>query len=183
MPNSRTFLSALLACTLLGAPSVRAQGTFRIEVHPIVSLDADAAQALQGKFEGPSRTVAGELRLPFTDEVRVPAVVFLHGDAGAVSNQPVWIDKLIAMGIAVFTVDSFTGRGAIGQQPSIMIGGRLPTPLMRVPDAPHRRLRRHRHRRRSGTCGRGSDSRARADVLQDTVCEVAPIAGLENIGP
>ncbi len=100
--NSRMFLSALLACTLLGAPSVRAQGTFRIEVHPIVSLDADTAQALKGKFEGPSRTVAGELRLPFTEEVRVPAVVFLHGDAGALSNQPVWIDKLIAMGIAVF---------------------------------------------------------------------------------
>jgi dienelactone hydrolase len=133
--DSRMFLSALLACTLLGAPSVRAQGTFRIEVHPIVSLDADAAQALQGKFEGPSRTVAGELRLPFTEEVRVPAVVFLHGDAGALSNQPVWIDKLNAMGIAVFTVDSFTGRGAIGQQPSIMIEGRLPSPLMRVPDA------------------------------------------------
>ena len=92
IPNNCTFLSALLACTLLGAPSVRAQGTFRIEVHPIISLDADAAQALQGKFEGPSRTVAGELRLPFTEEVRVPAVVFLHGDAGALSNQPMWID-------------------------------------------------------------------------------------------
>jgi len=61
-PNSRTFVAALLACTLLGAPSVRAQETFRIEVHPIASLDADAAQALQGKFEGPSSTVAGELR-------------------------------------------------------------------------------------------------------------------------
>ena len=135
-PNSRTLLSTLLACTLLGAPSVRAQGTFRIEVHPIFSLDADAAQALKGKFDGPSRTVAGaSVNPPFTDEVRVPAVVFLHGDAGALSNQPVWIDKLIAMGIAVFTVDSFTGRGAIGQQPSIMIVGRLPTPLMRVPDA------------------------------------------------
>jgi dienelactone hydrolase len=134
-PNSCSFLSTLLACTLLGAPSVRAQGAFRIEVHPIVSLDADAAQALQGKFEGPPRTVAGELRLPFTEDVRVPAVVFLHGDAGALSNQPMWIDKLIATGIAVFTVDSFSGRGAIGQQPSIMIVGRLPTPLMRVPDA------------------------------------------------
>ena len=65
----------------------------------------------------------------------MPAVVLLHGDAGALSNQPVWIDKLIATGIAVFTVDSFTGRAAIAQQPSIMIVGRLPTPLMRVPDA------------------------------------------------
>ena len=134
-PISRTFVSILLGSTLLCAPPARAQGTFRIEVHPIVSLDADAAQALQGKFEGPSRTVAGEQRLPFTEEVRVPAVVFLHGDAGALSNQPVWIDKLVATGIAVFTVDSFTGRAAVGQQPSIMIEGRLPTPLMRVPDA------------------------------------------------
>jgi dienelactone hydrolase len=120
---------------LLGAPCVRGQGTFRIEVHPLVSLDADAARALQGKFDGPARTIAGELRLPFTDEVRVPAVVFLHGDGGALSNQPVWIDKLVAMGIAVFTVDSFTGRGGVGQQPGIMIAGQLPGPLMRVPDA------------------------------------------------
>lgn len=134
-PTRLAFLSTLFACTLLGTSSVRAQGAFRVEVHPIVTLDADAAQALQGRFDGPSRTIAGELRLPFTDEVRVPAVVFLHGDAGALSNQPVWTDELVAMGIAVFTVDSFTGRGAIGQQPSIMIAGRLPTPLMRVPDA------------------------------------------------
>lgn len=128
-------LPALFALLLLGANGAQAQGAFRIEVHPIVSLDADPGRALQGKFEGSSRTVAGELRLPFTDQVRVPAVVFLHGDAGAVSNQPIWIDRLVAMGIAVFTVDSFSSRGAIGQQPAIFIDGRLPTPLMRVPDA------------------------------------------------
>lgn len=134
-PDCRAALAILLACVLLGASTVQAQGAFRIEVHPIASIDADPARALQGKFEGPARTVAGELRLPFTDQVRVPAVVFLHGDAGAVSNQPIWIDRLVAQGIAVFTVDSFSGRGTIGQQPGILIEGRLPTSLMRVADA------------------------------------------------
>jgi dienelactone hydrolase len=128
-------LFPLLAAVLCGASAVRAQGAFRIEVHPIVSLDADTARALQGKFEGTARTIAGELRLPFTDQQRVPAVVFLHGDAGAVSNQPLWIDKLVAMGIAVFTVDSFSGRGVMAQGPSILIEARTPSPLIRVADA------------------------------------------------
>jgi dienelactone hydrolase len=119
----------------LPAGTAQAQGAARIEVHPLVTLDADPGRALQGKFEGPPRTVAGELRLPFTDQQRVPAVVFLHGDAGAVSNQPLWIDALVAMGVAVFTVDSFSSRGAIAQQPGILIEARLPSSLARVADA------------------------------------------------
>lgn len=108
-----------LAAALVGP--AHAQQSFRIEVHPITTVDLTGAQVLAGKIDGPARVIAGELRLPFTDQVRVPAVVFLHGDAGAVSNQPIWIDQLNAAGVAVFTVDSFSARGAVGRGPTIFI--------------------------------------------------------------
>jgi dienelactone hydrolase len=124
---------ALFAAVLVAGAS--AQSAFRIEVHPIVTLDVGTAQVLAGELKGPERTIAGELRLPFTEQVRVPAVVFLHGDAGALSNQSLWIEALNGIGIAVFTVDSFTGRGHLSATPGIAVEGSLPGSLARTVDA------------------------------------------------
>lgn len=134
LPVRCALVLASLAAALVGP--AQAQQAFRIEVHPITTVDLTGAQVLAGKLEGPARVIAGELRLPFTDQVRVPAVVFLHGDAGAVSSQPIWIDQLNAAGIAVFTVDSFSARGAVGRGPSIFIDNVGPIgSLGRVADA------------------------------------------------
>jgi len=97
--------------------------TFRIEVHPITTVDLSTQQVLTGKTDGTERTIAGELRLPLTTETRVPAVIFMHGDAGAVANQPVWIEALNSIGVAVFTVDSFSGRGAVARTTGMMVEG------------------------------------------------------------
>ncbi len=63
------------------------------------------------------------MRLPFSDEPRLPAVIFMHGDAGALPNQVGWIDEFNAIGVAVFTIDSFSGRGALARTAGIAVQG------------------------------------------------------------
>ena len=109
-------LSLLVATAGAGA----AAPSFRIEVHALQTLTPTRPQLLAGSPEGAAAaTIAGELRLPFVAAKRMPAVLMLHGDAGAVANQVVWIEELNAIGIAVFTLDSFSGRGAIASEASL----------------------------------------------------------------
>ncbi len=104
---------ALLAFAAAGA-SADPGPTFRIEVHPLRTSTLSTQQFLAGTTAGaPDATIAGELRLPTGAPDRLPAVMMLHGDAGAVANQPAWTDELNRLGIAVFTLDSFSGRGAV----------------------------------------------------------------------
>ena len=65
----------------------------------------------------------------------MPAVLMLHGDAGAIANQVVWIDELNAIGIAVFTLDSFSGRGAVSSEASLASMPDSAGRLARVVDA------------------------------------------------
>ncbi len=126
----------LLLVTATGVSA--AADVARIEVHPVATLDATTAQLLQGDDASTFRpvTIAGELRLPSGSRTKLPAVLFLHGDAGAVANQPPWIDALVAMGIAVFTLDSFSGRQIVSASPRVgPLEGRSPGPLPRVIDA------------------------------------------------
>lgn len=127
----------LLALTVLAAFGAQAVApTFRIEVHSLQTLTLTRAQLLAGNsLGGSAATIAGELSLPFVTADRMPAVLILHGDAGAIANQVAWREELNALGIAVFTLDSFTGRGAIATGASFFtlpdsIGG-----LARVVDA------------------------------------------------
>ena len=135
-PNSvATMIAGLVAAGLACAAIAQ---TARIEVHAIETLDLGTARLLHGgppDGTAPRRTIAGELRLPRTTAVRVPAVVFLHGDAGAIFDQPPWIDEANTAGFAVFTVDSFTGRGVVSDSPALQIDGALPGSLTRVVDA------------------------------------------------
>jgi dienelactone hydrolase len=105
--------ASLLVAVAMAPVALAANETFRIEVHPITTLDLSAERVLRGDYDGPTRIIAGELRLPVTSTVRVPAVVLLHGDAGLYRNQPPWVAELNAAGFAVFSVDSFSGRGAV----------------------------------------------------------------------
>ena len=114
---------SLITASALAAPGAPPPPTYRIEVHPIPSVDLTTAEALTGKADGAARTIAGELRLPVSTQARLPAVIFLHGDAGALANQALWIDEFNALGIAVFTVDSFSARGAIAKTPGLQVDG------------------------------------------------------------
>ena len=124
-------LGVFTLCSNAAAPA------FRIEVHPVPTLNLTTAQILNGEAKGPASMIAGELRLPVTQLAKVPAVIFLHGDAGAIANQPAWIDTFNALGIAVFTLDSFTGRGVVSSattRRSIEGAGQVSS-LVRVVDA------------------------------------------------
>jgi hypothetical protein len=76
-------------CGLWVAALCVGAATWRVEVHPFESLHFNSASLLAAGdgatnlLDSKRVTLAGELRLPVTDAVRVPAVVFLHGDGGA----------------------------------------------------------------------------------------------------
>ena len=115
----RRGLAALLG--IAAAAAQAASPAFRIEVHSLPTLTLTRAQLLGGTQEGAATaTIAGELSIPFVPAARMPAVVLLHGDAGAIANQVVWREELNALGIAVFTLDSFSGRGAVATGASLM---------------------------------------------------------------
>ena len=133
----RTARALLLLAAAIVVPAAAAD-VARIEVHPVATLDATTAQLLRADDASAFRpvTIAGELRLPSGSWTKLPAVLFLHGDAGAVANQPPWIDALVAMGIAVFTLDSFSGRQVVSASPRVgPLEGQPPGPLPRVVDA------------------------------------------------
>ncbi len=123
--GSGVFATGRVLATLLLAAAANAAAaappTFRIEVHALPTLTLTRAQLLGSTQEGAAAaTIAGELSLPFVAAPRLPAVLLLHGDAGAIANQVVWREELNALGIAVFTLDSFSGRGAVATGASLM---------------------------------------------------------------
>ena len=80
-------LALVAAAALLVAtqPAWSAPPAVRIEVHPLATLTPTRSQLLDGISEGSAAaTIAGELRLPAVAAARLPAVLMLHGDAGAV---------------------------------------------------------------------------------------------------
>ncbi len=133
----------LAGCALFAAALGAAAATWRVEVHPFESLQFSGASLLAAGDDASAVpdarpvTLAGELRLPVTEALRVPAVVFLHGDGGVLSNHPLWADALNAAGIAVFTLDSFSGRGVVSRSLTVgsLEGGENAGPLVRAADA------------------------------------------------
>ncbi len=121
-PARRAFVGAVVAAAswLLSGGAVAAPPTFRIEVHALETLTPTLPQLLRGETaSAPTATIAGELRLPYSTAVKVPAVLLLHGDAGALASQAGWMEELNAAGIAVLTLDSFSGRGGIATSSSL----------------------------------------------------------------
>src|SRR5262245_51649013 len=117
------FLPIFLAASL--APAAHAQST-RIELHAFRSTTLTDQQFLNGVKEGQPVTLTGELRLPArAGSARLPAVVLLHGSGGLSSSNQAWAQELNAMGIAVFMVDSFTGRGIVSTSANQEALGRL----------------------------------------------------------
>jgi dienelactone hydrolase len=86
--------------------------TFRTEVHPVPTRSPSTEDFLIGK-EGAPALVAGELRIPVPGTARLPAVVLVHGSGGVGGNVIDWANELQRLGIAVFVLDSFTGRGVV----------------------------------------------------------------------
>jgi len=109
----------LVPLALAAAPFARAAESevtaFRSEIIPFETADLPQQAFLSGGPTTKTRTIAGELSLPNTETPRVPAVIVLHGDGGLVPNHSPWVRALNRLGIAVFNVDSFSGRGTFAK--------------------------------------------------------------------
>ncbi|MFS8047587.1 dienelactone hydrolase family protein [Rhizobium sp. BR 314] len=88
----------------------------RLEVLPISSVTISDVDLLAGKKDSQSITIAGELRIPQGGTNKLPAAILLHSSGGiGGSGSPIdeWSKELNQLGIATFTVDSFSGRGIV----------------------------------------------------------------------
>ena len=97
---------------LLPALASSADVKVRAEIHSLGTVTLSAQQALLGGKNGKPAMVAGELRIPTTPPSgRFPAVVLLHGGNGLTMSEEWWAQEFNSIGVAVFLLDSFTGRG------------------------------------------------------------------------
>ena len=103
-----TALSAIAVA--LFAVQAFAQPVLSTETHPIQTLTLTTKQFLVNDIDAPGANIAGILRIPILmgNGDRLPAVLFMPalfpwGDDN-------WAQELNKMGVAVFTVDRFSGR-------------------------------------------------------------------------
>jgi dienelactone hydrolase len=116
----RRALVATLVLTVLAPLRTRTAAAdavvARIEVIPISSMTLDTGQFLRGDKDGKPVQIAGELRIPATPPpgtAKLPAVILVHGSGGMSAGTDRWANELVGMGIAVFLLDSFAGRGIV----------------------------------------------------------------------
>ena len=75
-----------------------------------MTLTLSASDFWDGVKRGQPVTISGALFLP-KGEGRVPAVILSHGGGGIGRAEDTWARVLRSQGVAVFLIDSFTGRG------------------------------------------------------------------------
>jgi dienelactone hydrolase len=100
----------LVAVALVTVATAHGQVPVRTEILPIDSVTLSETEFLTGATAGSAAKIAGELRAPRTS-ARAPAVILMHGSSGIRANAFRWADELLGLGVAVFIVDSFGGRG------------------------------------------------------------------------
>jgi dienelactone hydrolase len=122
---SVSLIPSLALLSALSLPLPASAQTARIEIYALRTTTLTDDQFLNGVKEGQPATIAGELRLPRRTTERIPAVVLLHGSGGLSGSHDRWAQELVGMGIAVFLVDSFTGRGIVSVSASQESLGRL----------------------------------------------------------
>jgi dienelactone hydrolase len=101
-----------------------AEPTGSLEVHRFPTVTLTTKQFLTGVTEGIPETITGALYLPLQSEARVPAVSLLHGGGGIEGNAIRWARTLNGIGVAVFLIDSYTGRGIPTHHPPDYADGR-----------------------------------------------------------
>lgn len=106
----RSMLWTISAISVL--PSFLSAQVARIEVHPIESVTVTNQQFLNGDKNGKRVVIGGELQIPQGDG-RFPAVILVHGSGGVGAREDRWAHELNGIGVAVFILDTFTGRGIV----------------------------------------------------------------------
>ncbi len=114
----------LLGCSLLGASLACAADMARTEATPFATQTLSDTEFLTASQQNPA-TIAGVLRIPVPGKDKLPAVIMLHGSGGYAAYIDAWVNRLNAMGIATFVVDSFSGRGLLSVRDDQAALGRL----------------------------------------------------------
>lgn len=111
---TRVALGVAVAATLAGCAvgPVQTLTDGRVGTVAFESLTLTGQQFRQGDRNGTPVVITGELVLPVPAAGPVPAMVLIHGSGGIGGAERSWARELRALGLATFTVDSFTGRGA-----------------------------------------------------------------------
>jgi dienelactone hydrolase len=116
------FGAAWLGFICLCAPMSKAQ-VARTELHAVPTLTQDFLTGQQKN--GSSVTIAGALRIPRLGSDRLPVVILVHGSGGVGGNVDRWSQELNGVGLATFTLDSFTARGLQSTSANQALLGRL----------------------------------------------------------
>jgi acetyl esterase/lipase len=107
---------SIIAGVMLFMPTADAQFA-RQEFVTIQTMTISDNDFLDGKTDGTPVTIAGRLLLPkATPDAKQPAVILIHGSGGvggSAQSVSEWERELTLAGYAVFTLDSFTGRGIV----------------------------------------------------------------------
>ena len=113
MPLRPVRLSLAALALALTCTAAQAQGFVRMEMIPIPTMTLSTQQVLTGDTNGKPAVVAGQLRIPKAGSDRLPAIIMVHGSGGLSASPDEWAKELNSIGVAVFILDSFAGRGIV----------------------------------------------------------------------
>ena len=108
----RSYLSVSAAIAVLYAGTsgcIHAQ--VRFEIRSVETVTLKTQQFLIGDKNGSPAMLAGELRIPRPGTDKLSAVILIHGSGGIGSAYDRWAQEINSVGVAVFILDSFSGRG------------------------------------------------------------------------
>jgi dienelactone hydrolase len=104
-------VAALTLLLLTGLPS-RSRAQVRREMRPFESMTLTGDAFLRGE-PGKPVVLAGELRIPRPGSDKLPAVILMHTSSGITVHLDRWAQELNNIGVAVFLLDSASGRGIV----------------------------------------------------------------------
>ena len=126
-PFAGAIVWAILLSAYVSQPqSARAETFVSTQVYAIPTVTLTPKQFLTGDQNGKPAVAAGVLRIPgppaATD--KLPAVILVPGVGGPTSEHDRWAEELNSIGIAVFILDPYAGRGALTLNERIPLGQR-----------------------------------------------------------
>jgi dienelactone hydrolase len=121
-----TAWAILLSACVLQPQSARAETFVKTQIHEMRTVTLTPKQFLTGDQNGTPAVVAGVLRIPgppaATD--KLPATILVPGVGGLDASHDRWAEELNSIGVAVFILDPYSGRGALTLNERVPLGQR-----------------------------------------------------------
>lgn len=116
----------LLSAYVLQPQSARAETFVSTQIYAIPTVTLTPKQFLTGDQNGKPAVAAGVLRIPGPPAAsdKLPAVILVPGVGGPTQEHDHWAEELNSIGVAVFILDPYAGRGALTLNERIPLGQR-----------------------------------------------------------